>query len=271
MAASGGERRMVFDIRGRRRHVVKVVYAILALLMGTSLFLVVGPVNIGGLLGNNSSTSNGAAVSEEQAVRIEHKLKKSPEDPQLLLSLAKARVATSNSLVSLNSETGEPEPTPESHQQLELASEAWSKYLKATDEPSAGAAQQFAQALFTLAQTSRTAAEFEANTHAAASAQQIVAEQRPSKGSLSTLAVYRYYATDFKGAAKVRKEAEATLKTKFERENLGNELDPIEKRGHEIQKQIAEINKAERKARAKGEAAVANPLAESNPLAQPGG
>ena len=38
---------MVFDIRGRRRHVVKVVYAILAVLMGASLFLVVGPVNIG--------------------------------------------------------------------------------------------------------------------------------------------------------------------------------------------------------------------------------
>ena len=41
---------MVFDIRGRRKHVVKVVYAILALLMGASLFLVVGPVNIAGLL-----------------------------------------------------------------------------------------------------------------------------------------------------------------------------------------------------------------------------
>ncbi len=42
-----GERRMLFDIRGRRKHVVRVVYAILALLMGASLFLVVGPFNIG--------------------------------------------------------------------------------------------------------------------------------------------------------------------------------------------------------------------------------
>ena len=32
---------------GRRKHVVKVVYAVLAVLMGASLFLVVGPLNIG--------------------------------------------------------------------------------------------------------------------------------------------------------------------------------------------------------------------------------
>ena len=42
MAQGGKEHRMVFDIRGRRKHVVKVVYAVLAVLMGASLFLVVG-------------------------------------------------------------------------------------------------------------------------------------------------------------------------------------------------------------------------------------
>ena len=77
--AKSGERRMVFDIRGRRRHVVKFVYAVLALLMGASLFLVVGPVNINSLLGG-SSTSNGAGALEEQAESIERKLKKDPGD-----------------------------------------------------------------------------------------------------------------------------------------------------------------------------------------------
>ena len=65
-----GERRMVFDIRGRRKHVVRVVYAILALLMGASLFLVVGPFNIGNLVGNGSST-NASQILNEQAERIE--------------------------------------------------------------------------------------------------------------------------------------------------------------------------------------------------------
>ena len=86
MAASG-ERRMVFDIRGRRKHVVRVVYAILALLMGASLFLVVGPVNIGSLLGTNTATSSSSGLFEEQATAIEKKLRKKPDDPSLLLSL----------------------------------------------------------------------------------------------------------------------------------------------------------------------------------------
>ena len=91
MASGRNERRMVFDIRGRRRHVVKFVYAILALLMGASLFLVVGPVNIGSLLGTSRGTSSAASGLEEQAARVEHRLLKSPEDPDLLLSLTRAR------------------------------------------------------------------------------------------------------------------------------------------------------------------------------------
>jgi hypothetical protein len=269
MASSGGERRMVFDIRGRRRHVVKFVYAILALLMGASLFLVVGPVNIGELFGGNSESNSAASQLEGQAAAIERRLKKSPEDPQLLLSLARARISAGNSLAVSNPETGAVSLTVESRQQLEKASEAWSKYLKATDEPTIGGAQLAAGALFSLAQTSRTGAEAEANLHAASRAQQIVAQSRPSLGSLSTLAIYRYYSFDYAGAAQARKEAVPYANTKFERENLGNELDQISKRAHGFQKQIAEIEKEAKKARAKGEPGIPNPLSESNPLAQP--
>jgi hypothetical protein len=269
MASSGGERRMVFDIRGRRRHVVKFVYAILALLMGASLFLVVGPVNIGELFGGNSESNSAASQLEDQAVAIERRLKKNPEDPQLLLSLTRARVSAGNSLAVSNPETGAVSQTVESRQQLEKASEAWSKYLKATDEPTIGGAQLAAQALFSLAQTSRTGAEAEANLHGASHAQQIVAQARPSLGSLSTLAIYRLYSFDYKGAAQAHKEAVPYANTKFERENLGNELDQIGKRAHEFEKQLAEIEKEAKKARAEGEPGIPNPLAESNPLAQP--
>ena len=86
--ASGDERRMVFDIRGRRRVAVKVVYAVLAVLMGASLFLVVGPVNIGELFNEGSSSSSEAAKQfEQQAERIERKLAKDPDNPALLLDL----------------------------------------------------------------------------------------------------------------------------------------------------------------------------------------
>ena len=145
----------------------------------------------------------------------------------------------------------------ESQAQLQKASAAWSEYLKQTDEPSSGGAQLVAPALFSLAQTSRTGAEAEANLHAAAAAQQIVADRRPSLGSLSTLAIYRYYSFDYAAAAKVRKEASKYAQTKFERENLGNELDEIAKRAHEFQKQIAEFNKA---SKGRGKESLENPL-----------
>ena len=256
MAADGGERRMVFDIRGRRKHVVKFVYAILALLMGASLFLVVGPVNIGSILGNSSSES-ASSLLEEQAEQIEHRLKKNPDDPQLLLNLTRAQINTGNSLVSVNPETGQPAPTVESKAQLEKASATWSEYLKATDEPSPSGAQLMAPAFFSLAQTSRTGAEAESNLDSAAAAQQIVAEARPSLGSLSTLAIYRYFAFDKAGAAQARKEATKYTHGKFARENLENELDETAKRAGEFEKSIAEFNKA---SKGQGKESLENPL-----------
>ena len=51
---------MVFDIRGRRRHVVKFVYAILAILMAASLFLVTGVFNPNSIFGTSSSGESAA-------------------------------------------------------------------------------------------------------------------------------------------------------------------------------------------------------------------
>jgi hypothetical protein len=269
MAKKSGERRMVFDTGGRRRGVVKVVYAILAVLMGFSLLLVVGPAPLQEIFGINNEVSRAADQFEEQAEKTELKLKKNPEDPALLLSLTRARINAGNSLAESNPETGEVAYTPESVQQLQAASEAWSKYLKSTDEPNSGAAQVAAQALFGLAQTARTGSEAAANVRAAANAQRIVAQARPSIGSLSTLAIYRLYSFDYKGAAKAQKEAGSYATTKFERENLDNELKQISKRAHEFQKQLTEIEKEANKAREKGQPAVANPLGESNPLGGP--
>lgn len=268
MAKKDGERRMVFDTGGRRRGVVKVVYAILAVLMGFSLLLVVGPAPLQNLFGINNAVSSAAAQFEEQAERTERKLKKNPEDAALLLSLTRARINAGNALAE-PSATGEVAYSPESIQQLQAASESWSKYLKATDEPNPGSAQVAAQALFGLAQNSRSGAEAELNVRSAAQAQQIVAEARPSLGSLSTLAIYRLFSFDYKGAAKAQKEAAHYANTKFERENLGNELDQIEKRAHEFQKQLAKAEKEAKEAREKGEPSVANPLSETNPLASP--
>jgi hypothetical protein len=264
-----GERRMVFDTGGRRRGVVKVVYAVLAVLMGLSLLLVVGPAPLQEIFGIENEVSRAADQFEEQAEKAEQKLKKTPEDPDLLVSLTRARINAGNSLVEANPETGEIAYTPEAVQQLQAASESWSKYLKATDEPNSAAAQLAAQALFALAQNARTGPESELNVRAAAQAQAIVAKARPSLGSLSTLAIYRLYSFDYKGAAQAQQEAKSFANTKFERENLDNELEQIDKRAREFEKQLAQIEKEAKKAREEGKPAVANPLGEQNPLGGP--
>jgi chaperonin cofactor prefoldin len=258
MASKGNERRMVFDIRGKRRHVVKFVYAILALLMGLSLFLVVGPVNIGSILGTSSSSSSAAKEFEEQAERIEVRLKKSPEDADLLAALTRARINAGNNSVEVNSE-GQQLATPETVQQLQLASEAWTKYVKASGgEPSTGVAQVAAPAFVQLAELSGIG-ELEANIDAAVEAQQVVADQRPSIGTLSTLAIYQYFAFDYAQARKTEAEAVALANDKFERESIENQMSEYEKRAKEVQKQIKAVEK-EAQSNAAGKESLENPL-----------
>jgi hypothetical protein len=248
---------MVFDIRGRRRHVVKVVYAVLAILMGTSLFLVVGPVNIGSLLGTSNSSSNPASGLEEQAARIEHRLRKSPEDPDLLLSLTRARISAGTALLGINPETGQGEMTTESRQQFEQASAAWSEYLEVAKDPTVGAAQLVSPILFNLAQTSRTLVEAEANMKAAATAEKIAAEKLPNLNTLSTYAIYAYYAFDYPAAEKAGKEAKTHAVSKFEREQLENQLEETSKLARKFQAQLALAKKAEK---GNGKETFSNPL-----------
>ncbi len=118
-----------------------------------------------------------------------------------------------------------------------------------------------------MAQTARTTSEALSNVREAAKAQRIVAAARPSLGSLSTLAIYRYYSFDYDGGDRARREAGKYANAKPERETLEKQLDEIEKRGHEFEKQVNQIEKEARQARERGEAPNVNPLAEGNPLA----
>ena len=254
------EHKMLFDLqRGRRKTAVKVVYAILAVLMGASLFLVVGPLNIGELFNSNSSSSGDAAKPyEEQAERLEVKLKKEPEDPRLLEGLTRARVTAGNTLLSLEPDE---EDLTNALQQYQLASSSWSEYLEATDEPAAGTAQLVAPVLLSLAERSRTYEEAQRNIEAASEAQNIVAEQRPTLNSYSTLALYTYFTGDFKAAEAAQGKAAKLTREKFEREQLDKQMEEVKKNAEKFQKARKQAAAAE-KAAAKGGG---NPQSLENP------
>ena len=261
MASGGKQKGMVFDIRGRRKNVVKIVYALLAVLMGLSLFLVVGGLNLGELFNSNSSSGEAAKQFEEQAVRIERELKKDPQNPDLLLGLTRTRVNAGNSLYEGNGFQEERTVTPEALDQFQLASDSWSKYLKATKEPNLGVSQLMAVTLITLAEFANSPPESKENLEAAIAAQEIVADARPNLNSLTTLAFYDAVLGRTKTARKLANEAAKFGNTKFEKENIDNELKRYEEVGAKYQKFVKE-SEAVAKAEGKGgkQALEGNPL-----------
>lgn len=251
---------MLFDIRGRRKHVVRVVYAILAVLMGLSLFLVVGPVNIGELFGGGSSGSSSGALVE-QAERAERRLRKSPNDPKVLLSVLHTQLAAGNAQVEIDPETGIPKPTQEAKEQYEKMVETWQAYRKVTGkEASPSAALLAANTYWILAESSGTFAEAEGNIRSAAAAEEIYARAQPSLNSLSTLAKYAYFSFQFAKAEKAGKEAATKAHSKEEKHRLKTYLEENKKQAKSFQKRA---KAAAKKEEGRGKEALSNPLAGS--------
>jgi hypothetical protein len=256
--AQSGERPLLFDTRGKRKHVIRVVYAVLALLMGASLFLVVGPFNLGELAGNSGSGSSAAEVLDEQAERLERRLVANPKDEELLLALTRARISAGNAQIEVVAEGEVPTVPGSAVADYETAFVAWNGYLKqAAGEPNSTAAQLVAGTFFRLAEASNTLSQVEENVAKAAAAQQIAAEQRPSVGSLSTLAIYEYFNGDFAAADKASKQAAAQVPSKAEAKSIEGQLAEYRKRAKEFVKQKKDAAKAQGEA---GKEALQNPL-----------
>jgi hypothetical protein len=260
MADGGGERRMVFDTRGRRKHVVRVVYAVLALLMGGSLFLTVGPFNIGEFFGNGGTSTDASEVFHDQAERIEGRLVKNPNDEGALVSLTRVRIQAGNAQTEIDPQTGAPGiPPPEAVKDFDAAQESWSRYLKqAGDDPNPAVAQLVAQTFFTLAERgSSTLSEIEENLETAVKAQRIAAEARPNAGSLSSLAIYEYFNGNMAAGDKAAKQAVARTVSKPEAKNAEKQLNEYRKRATQYVTSLEQASKAEQKA---GGEQLQNPL-----------
>jgi len=251
-----GERRMLFDTRGRRKHVIRVVYAVLALLMGGSLFLVVGPVNIAELLGDSNSTS-ASKVLDEQVERLERRVAANPEDEQLLVTLTRAQISAGNTQIEPVAEGETPIVSAAARKDFEAASQTWNRYLKQTSEPSATAAQLVAGTFFQLAESSTTVSEAQEYVAKAAGAQRIAAEESPTLGSLSTLAIYEFFKGDFAAGDKATEQAVAKAPSKSEAKGIEEQLAEYRKRGKAFAKQKKEFAKTERE---QGKEALQNPF-----------
>ena len=188
---------MLFDLSsGKRRRVIQVVYATLAILMGGSLvFFGIGSDAPGGLLdavglGSNSDNSSDSGY-EDQIEDAESKLETNPSDPAALRDLARYHYLDASEDVVRDETTGQiTEIPPEARSGLEQSVDAWQRYLD-TDpaQPDASVAQSAASAYVLLG-----------DAEGAADAQRIVAEDQNTAPAYSELARFLYADFQFKAA-----------------------------------------------------------------------
>ena len=178
---------MLFDLSGKRRNVVRVVYAVLALLMGGSLVLFgIGSDAPGGILdafGIGGGDTSRSTDYDEQIEEAEDALEADPEDERAMLDLVRYHyLAASESGITSDPTTGQTTIEEGARGELEETVAAWESYL-ATDprKPDAGTAANAAQAYVYLQ-----------DADGAASAQEIVAESQNSAPAYAQLALYLY-------------------------------------------------------------------------------
>ena len=131
---------MLFDLRGRRRRVVQVVYLMLALLLGGGLVLFgIGGDVSGGLVdafkgGGGQSTDS---ALEDRVKRQEERLQANPGDERVLQNL----VRDYYSLAVSQRESGSVGFPEGAREDLREAGTYWQRYQQAADEPSADTAR----------------------------------------------------------------------------------------------------------------------------------
>lgn len=244
-----GERRMLFDTRGRRKNVIRVVYVILAVLMGGSLFLTVGPFNLSEIVGTGGG-GDAADALHEQEERFEERLAKEPDNEGLLLNLTRARIGAGQAQTDTDPQTGRPGvPPPEAQEDYDEAIESWNRYLKlAGDEPSPSGAVLVAQTYFGLAEGGSVSfADVQENLEIALSAQRIAAKAQPNAGSLSNLAIYEYFNGNFEEGDKAAKRALAGI-PKAQAKEAKKQLDEFRKNAKTYVAQSERFAKAEEQA-----------------------
>lgn len=243
---------MLFDLQGKRRRVIQVVYAVLAALFFISFvgFGIGSDVSGGifdaiGLGGGDSATSS--PQYDEDIDEQEQKLAKDPKDTQALEELTRLHFLAGQNALEQD-ESGQPIVTDDAKLQFDESASAWEKYLKIESKPDPNAAGLAVQSYVFLNDAA-----------GAAKTQEIVAEDRPSEGAYSNLAYYLYFAGDFEGgdaaAAKAVAEADGTQKNTIRRQ-----LEQIAKQTRKQQKALEKAQKSAQKNAPEGQNPLQAPL-----------
>jgi hypothetical protein len=180
---------MLFDLRGRgRKNTVRIIYVLLAFLMGGGLVLFgIGGATSGGLVDaitGSSSSDNGTKRFTKRETAALKRLDVNPKDSSAYIELIRARVSLAGvgDRYDANTDTY----TAAGKAQLRKAVQAWDRYQATNpkqDDEQARVASLMVRAFASLGDLS-----------GATGAQEVVAETRDTAGAYSQLAILAYQA-----------------------------------------------------------------------------
>lgn len=216
---------MLFDLRGKRRRMVQVVYLVLAVLMGGGLVLFgIGGDVQGGLVdaftgGNSSGSGGGANLVDKRIERNEKALKANPRNTNAMKELVRAHYQ----LATDNADPNTGQFASKGKEELRKASALWERYLatigdKAPDSSLASVMlQAYAETALNDPAKGVTVAE-------------IVAEARPSAQAYYALAEFASKAGQSRKADLAGKKA-VELAPKDQRAALKAQLELLKNPG----------------------------------------
>jgi len=200
---------MLFELGGKRKRLIQVIYVCLALLMFVGLVgLGIGSNVSGGLfdaIGIGGGDTSSSPQYDAQIERAEKTLQTDPKNERALISLARTHFLAGQSATTTGDQ-GQVQYTDETLAEYRQATDAWERYLATKPkQPDDGVASLMLQAYTGLAGTDPS--RIEGDIDGAYKAAQIVAEARPSFGTYLALATYAYYAGDEKTGADATEKA----------------------------------------------------------------
>ena len=182
---------MIFDLKGRRRHVVQGTYLLLAVLMGGGLILFgIGGGTSGGLLDafKGGGGSAGSSVVEKQITAAEKRLALNPRDQGALTTI----IRDNYQLASASADPNTGAFSKDGKTQLAKADDAWQRYLALNpDKPDVTLANYMFQAYSVVGLNKPVKA---------LKAAEIVSQQQPSANAYIRVVQYATLAKDTRTA-----------------------------------------------------------------------
>jgi tetratricopeptide (TPR) repeat protein len=249
---------MLFDLKGKRKNVVKVTYLFLAILFGGGLVLFgVGSNQVqGGLLdaitGNGGGGSSTSAF-EDQVAKAQTAVRAKPKDDRAWLALTRAQYNLAIGGDDYDRTTGQFKEG--AVRDLDKATNAWERYLSLDPKrPDSGTALLMVQAYSALIQLGPGTSALD-RFEQAAKAQRIIAKARPSPIAWYQLASI-YYAIGKIAPGDAASAKALALTPKDQRNTVRAQLDDARKEGVKTKKQLkkadAQAAEAAKQARKQG-------------------